>query len=503
MKRIKYIIFLLAVLLTSSCSESFLEQTPTTATSKDDFYKTQEDLYQALIAAYDPLQWDDYFNQYLPTLFASDIRGDDMLVGGSSESDQGYLYLMHMFSCTSVNSPYMFWTIYYSGVNRSNLVINNIDNVENMDENTRSRMRAEAYFLRAYYYHWLWKNYGNVPYYDKNLELPYMTKQEKADDVYEKIVADLDKALEGSALPNDVPASEKGRITRAAAQMLKARVVMYQNDESRYPEVLKDMEEIISGGQYALMDDYESIFLDANEWCKESIWEINYVDNGNRGWGSAIASGGTVLPALIGINGLSSNPEFQSGWGFGPVPKETYDLYPATDQRKDGGILAFSKLKEKYPDVSYSPRFQDTGYFLKKYLPRVGYNDNPGDTPLNFKNNLRIFRYSETLLNAAELILRGAGGTTAEAQDYYDQVRKRALGDNFVQKTITLDNVLQERRLEFVGEGVRFWDLVRSGKAESVLGSRGYTAEKKYLPIPSSEIDQTSGEYQLVQNPGY
>ena len=106
-------------------------------------------------------------------------------------------------------------------------------------------------------------------------------------------------------------------------------------------------------------------------------------------------------------------------------------------------------------------------------------------------------------MNAAELILR-TGGDTAGAQNYLDQVRARAyrttvenLGAHKV--VANIDNVLEERHLELYGEGKRFWDLVRSGKANEVLGSRGYKDNKKYLPIPSSEIDKSAGT--LTQNP--
>jgi len=66
-------------------------------------------------------------------------------------------------------------------------------------------------------------------------------------------------------------------------------------------------------------------------------------------------------------------------------------------------------------------------------------------------------------------------------------------------KTATLDNLLFENRLEFACEGHRFWDLVRFGKAQQVLSGRGYSENKKYLPIPQSEIDRAQGT--LTQNP--
>lgn len=120
---------------------------------------------------------------------------------------------------------------------------------------------------------------------------------------------------------------------------------------------------------------------------------------------------------------------------------------------------------------------------------------------MNFNNNLRVYRFSETLLNAAELIARGAG--TGDASAYLNKVHKRAGLTNTVEPTV--DNILEERHLEFVGEGKRYWDLVRSGKAASVLvpdiygyRTNTWSAKKTHLPIPQGEIDAAQGT--LVQN---
>lgn len=88
---------------------------------------------------------------------------------------------------------------------------------------------AEAHFLRAYYYTWLWKLWGNIPYYTVNPSTsPYLVEQISADEVYPKIIEDLDYALGENRLPESVDITMKGRVTKAVAQMLKAEVVMYQ-----------------------------------------------------------------------------------------------------------------------------------------------------------------------------------------------------------------------------------------------------------------------------------
>lgn len=505
----KYIICsALALLGLSSCSDSFLEVTPTTNIMESEYYNSEERIYNALIAAYDPLQWPDWaFGQYNPLSLISDVMSDDVYPGGANEQDNEHWHRMRNFAATPELVCGSLWTVFYSGINRANIVITKMDGISNISEENKKRYLAEAHYLRAYYYSWLWKLWGNVPYYDVNPTTPpYYVEQIKADDVYAKIVADLDYAISDDKLPEVVPTAAKGRITKAAAQMLKAEVVMYQNDESKYAEVLTDMKAIIASEKYDLHNNFGEIWDDAGEWCEESIWEINYDDlNSQRSWGSPIACGGSVLPTLIGVNGCKS-PVYAGGWGFGTVNAALYSSYSDDDQRKDGGILNFAKHQADVgaDKASYSPRYEDTGYFLLKYLPRIGGNaECKGDKDLNYRNNYRVYRFSETLLNAAELLLR-TNGSQSEAQGYLDRVRARAfkttvdkLGAN--QVTATLNSVLNERHLELYGEGKRYWDLIRSGQATAVLGSRGYTASKKYLPIPSSEIDKAAGK--LIQNP--
>ena len=172
-------------------------------------------------------------------------------------------------------------------------------------------------------------------------------------------------------------------------------------------------------------------------------------------------------------------------------------MYQPTDARRDATCWYAPA------DGSYEKRYQDTGYFLEKYVAKAGGNAGQiADGDLNYDNNLRVYRYSETLLNAAELLL-GTGGSNADAKTYLNAVHHRAgLADDV---DATLDNILEERRLEFVGEGKRYWDLVRTGKAATTLVPDAYgyrtntwSEQKKYLPIPQSEID--AAQNTLKQN---
>ncbi len=498
----KYIIYigcLVAAMMTTSCSEDFLNLDSPNKVTIDEYYSTEERIYEALVAAYDPLQWFDYsFGQYNPILTMSDIMADDVWVGGSDRTDNQFWHLMANYEALPTQVMTTAWTTCYSGVNRSNNVIYYMDGVKDISAKNKALYLAEAKVMRAYYYTLLWKFWGNIPYYTKNLEMPYIQPQSTANEVYGGIVADLEDAIANGGLPMRAAEADYGHVTLAMAYMLYAEVVMYQNDESRYNTALSYMEEIINSTKYDLATDYASIWTEEGEWNIESIWEINYKHEGAvRSWDYPQTSGGTVLPRLISPKDWADGTDGRdNGWGFEPVRKEAYDMYTAGDVRRDATVYDASSKK-------YKARYQDTGYFLNKYMARTGYNAGQNaDADLNYGNNLRIYRFSETLLNAAELLVRGASGK-GDAKTYLNKVHQRAgLTDEVA---ATEENILQERRLEFVGEGKRYWDLIRTGKAAQVLvpdeygyRTNSWTASKKYLPIPQGEIDAAQGT--LTQN---
>ena len=139
---------------------------------------------------------------------------------------------------------------------------------------------------------------------------------------------------------------------------------------------------------------------------------------------------------------------------------------------------------------------------------RKGNNkDQKADADLGFNNNLRVYRYAETLLNAAELLLK-TNGSISEAAGYVNEVRARAglAAVNGVDEDI----ILNERRHEFMGEGKRYFDLVRTGRAASVLTpandtggyrTKNWSEDVRYLPIPQDNIDAAQGT--LKQNGNY
>lgn len=502
MKSIKIMAAAAAFALTTACTSDFLTVTHPTQEPLEEYFKTEEHVEQAVLAAYDPLGWFDWssYGQYSPLNLMSDIMADQIWVGGSDRSDNAFWHLMMNYEALPTNCLSSIWGICFSGVKRCNDVLTYLGWAEDTSAESAALMEAQARVLRVYYYNILWKFWGNIPYYEENLSGDFVTPQIQADEVYARIIADLEGTLALNALPMHWDDANLGRVSKAMAYMLYAEITMYQNDESRLPTALNYMKEIIADSGYELLPDYGVLFKEEGEWGSETIFDINYKDdNAVRSWSWANGAGGTVLPRLISPNGWSGDSVHDNGWGFCPVRQETYDMYAANDTRRDATCWNVGAGN------GYSPRYQDTGIFLEKYVAYKENNkDQLADADLNFNNNLRIYRYAETLLNAAELVLRNFG--TGDAAAWLNAVHGRAIPGETV--PATLENVKEERRLEFVGEGKRYWDLVRWGDAASVLVPDPYgyrtntwSASKKYLPIPQSEIDSAAGkQYELTQN---
>lgn len=497
-KNISILAGALALLLTTGCSTDWLDVKNPTGEPLEEYYTNEKTLNEALNAAYDPIHWPDWgLSQYNALNIDAEIMGDDFWVGGSGPDDMANWHKIFNYSADENNTLQSLWTVDYSGVKRCNDLIKYAGWVD-MDEAVKAKMVAQARLLRVYYYNMLWHYWGNIPFYLENLSSPYTAPQISADEVYAQLIVELENIIAENKLPLRWDDANCGRMSQAVAYMIYAEMVMYQNDKERYGKALDYMKALISSSDYELAADYSTIFKEEGEWSKESIWEINYEDANNlRGWSSPLATGGTVLPTLIAPNSWPGGDGFNSGadgWGFMPVRNETYNMFAEGDARRAATIWDVH-------GVTYTERYQDTHYWLEKYRPYSANNADAGyDNNLNYNNNLRVYRYSEVLLNAAELAL--AVGQTAGAEDWLNAVHKRAgLTDHVA---LSLDNIKQERHLEFVGEGKRYWDLVRWGDAATVLvpdnygyRTKAWTPNKKYLPIHINELDS---DKDLVQN---
>ncbi len=506
-------IFIAALLASAfaitACTDEFLAVKNPTGEPLEEYYVDDARINEALNAAYDPIHWPDWgLGQYNALNIDAEIMGDNFWVGGSNKSDMQNWHMLSNYEADENNTLSSLWTVDYSGVKRCNDLLKYLGWAKDaLTESNARSYEMQGRLLRVFYYNMLWHYFGNVPFYLENLSLPYTAPQLQADEIYNQLILELEAVIDSKVLPMEWDLQNAGRVSQAMAYMLYAEMVMYQNDDSRFPKALGYMEEIINSGNYALNPDYAAIWATTGEWCEESIWEINYECSiSERGWNSPLAIGGTVLPTLISPNTWGGGDGWSGGdgWGFLPVRVETYDMYADNDVRR-----AATCWDTRPTGITYTARYQDTGIWLAKYRPLDGNNASPFDQNLNYNNNLRYYRYAETLLNAAELAIRT--GDSESAASWVNMVRVRAGLDAL--GSVTVDDVLTERHYEFVGEGKRYFDLVRAegisgasaaNKAGTALvpDSYGYrtntwSAGKKYIPIAQAELDSDPA---LVQN---
>ncbi len=479
----------------SSCDKDFLELQPKGTQLESNFYQNEEQVYQALVAVYDVLQWGTSggYTMKQPLLT---VASDEAYAGGSDASDQPSWVAWDNFTLDPYITPSSgLWQKSYSGVYRANLLLSKIEQVPGLSEPVKARVVAETKALRAYFYFDLVRFFGNVPLITEpipNSEL-YTQPQAKPDAVYAQIEQDLNDAR--AALPTTIPAGEKGRFSRYTATAILGKVIMWQNNNARMAEAAQLFNEVNTSGVYALQESYEDVFRPDNAFNSESILEIPHSSKAAWGdWNWVNGGEGNVAPQFVGPADYSG-PTFTGGWGFAPVSLELVEAMEG-DPRFEYTIIDGKKLKEE--GATYNTRYQNTDYFIRKYAPLAAYRSTVGTPELNWPINEIEIRLADTYLLEAEALVR-SGGDTNRAKELLNAVRARV---GLAPVEPTLENIYRERRLELATEGHRYFDLVRTGRAAAVLGPLGFQANKnEVLPIPQQEVDITNGV--LKQNPGY
>ena len=477
--------------------EKDLDQTPLSNGSVPGFYKTAADFDQALSAVYSQLR--GYPNRILIT---SEVRSDNIY--GASQQGVRDWDPINNFATTLAISPYVSdtWTSDYAAIYRANTFLDQLAQNGAAAGALRPRYEAEARFLRAFHYLDLVRTFGKVPLIDKPL-LPAQVStvpRSPVSAVYDLIIADLTVAK--ASLPNAYTGVNVGRATAGAAKGLLALVYLTRSgptygiegpglNSNEYGKALALLNEVIASGTYSFLPTYPAIFSFTNENNAEVVFDIQYL----VGLGSSFP--GVLVPdayfTSLGIPFISGGIEIK------PVSKDLLKSYAANDARK-----AFS-IQTGYTNAGLT----ETNSLVKKYISAAGRGTAYTDWPINFI----VMRYTDILLMKAEAILQGGGGTPAEALAIVNQVRARATQPALT--SLTYPQLMEERRREFVGEGLRWPDLVRSGLALSVMNAwipvedagptprirRNLGPNDLLYPVPQAELSATPGLYN--QNPGY
>jgi hypothetical protein len=466
-----------------------------------DYLKSEADYRAMVVGVYSPLQW---LNQVVPV---GDIASDNAVSGGESAADVLSLQQIDDYTYYPVNSTLAdLWQVSYEGINRANYLQQYKE--KNLAGTTvnfagKEALYGEVYFLRSWFYFTLAKMFGDVPLFvDRRLTLSDSRKLQRSSraDVYKQIEQDLTAAI--AVLP--AVQSEKGRVTKYAAQALLGKVYLYQN---KYTEAASMLENVITSNAFTLVNDYESIFLQSGENGSESVFEIQYSNGqGTYDWSHVTRGQGNLAVQQCGIRGLngSGSMPYAPGWSTNLPTQNLASAYETGDLRKAVTILDIEAYKSANPsfNITYQAApYKNTGLYNQKYLPRKG--ETSGQVELNYLNNYRTIRFADVLLMAAEANNKATAANDQKARTYLNLVRRRAFGDQLhditASSTALYDAILNERRLELAMEGERFFDLVRTGRASTVLGPLGFVAGKhEVFPIPQTEADGG-----LTQNNGY
>ncbi len=481
---------LIVVMITAigtGCKKNFLEVQPQGTTTATQFWVTPEDATMAVNAMYANLRgWTEV--AFAP--IALESLGSDDTETGSDPSDGSvpFMNTYNNFTVTSTQGQLSdFWNGRYQEINLCNQVLDNIPNIE-MDANLKARNLAEAKFIRAYEYFRLVRAFGDVPL---RLNVPvnaseYNIPRTARAQVWAAIEQDLTDAA--GALPATYSGADVGRATKGAAQALHAKVALYQ---SKWADV-KTYTEQVMAGPYSLFPNYEQLFRIQNENSSESIFEIQ--------------------AALVSGNPEASNSQYSQvqgirgtvgGWGFNVPTANLVAEYETGDPRKDATIVFRG---ETTPEGDIIPAsVPNPMYNQKSYVPFAsiisGYTE-------GCQQNIRVMRFAEVLLMNAEA--NNELSSSGPALISLNAVRARARGGavGILPDVTTTDQALlraaiyHERRVELAMEFDRYFDVVRQGRAATVFGPLGWTANKNEVwPVPQGEIDLSSGL--LTQNPGY
>jgi tetratricopeptide (TPR) repeat protein len=482
------IMALLVLAFSFNACDDYLDITKEGEQSSENFFNSQQDYEDALIGVYD-LLGTNYLNHII-----GEIASDNALAGGERPDDVlDWQQIDDMIHTPDNESLRSVWKFMYAGISRANYIVEFQDKV---DFSRKPELLAENLFLRSYYYFELVKFFGDVPLFtEKRVSVADSQSAERTPmaDVYTQIEADLT-----AAIPN-LPwvQSQPGRVTRGAALALLGKIYLY---DKKYDEAATEFQKVISSGQYQLVSDYSTIFLNNNENNSESVFEIQYsIGVEGASYDFLEGSEGNVAAGFMSprFTGDKSNwAPYDDGNSFSTPLQALVDLYVAGDTRLNPTIFNMADFVAANPAVTFDTRNEYTGYFNHKYM--VYQESNLGDPRITHGNNYRAIRYSDVLLMAAEANLL-ASAQKNNPQDLLDEVRDRAFGDTDHRVPANMDNVLLERRLELAGEGQRFFDQVRTGKTITIPGFT--TGKNELFPIPRIEIELAGNRW--CQNKGY
>jgi len=490
--------------------------------SVETYYKTADQLQAAIIPAYEAIigkSQGGYARAYYFELLAP---GDDF----------NHTFKWEPMYYDTYNTPSSdgllgaSWKDSYNGVFAANLAIDRTNSfVGAIDSTLKHQILGEAHFLRAFHYMNLCRMFGEtVPLIVTPVKssADYYATNSTAGKVYALIVSDFQQAEE--LLPARsllyTTASNIGRATKGAAQAYLARTYLYRpileiGQKAEFDKAQVELKKVIDSNEYSLVSNFRDNSLETTENNTESVFEVQ-LHNGPGWLGDDMSDSWRWQE--IGV------PDGTGGawWNLAPN-KKTYDEFETGDPRRYMTLwcpngASYTQIDGSVVDFTYMLAHLATNkdlYGTRKYCPDKQTADSDDGI------NDRIMRYADVLLMYAECL--NESGDIAGAKIYVNMIRSRANNivpseqpqlwyqhsagtipdvDGLIAQNVTINgipmnsvkNIIQhERFVEFCGEYLRYFDLLRWGMADSKwldpLKSIGWTQRAMYYPIPQTELD--------------
>ncbi|PWN71587.1 RagB/SusD family nutrient uptake outer membrane protein [Chryseobacterium phosphatilyticum] len=464
----KIYIPLLSFLLLQSCSSDLLNTSPESIKQTNNFYKDEAQLEQGVNAVYGSLQYIGQYQLAMPAIgeLPSDNTYDEVPANDSFTYGE-----LDFFTIQPNNSLLAStWKENYMGIQQANIVLNRIGNVV-MSQSQKNIRTGEVKFLRALMYFNMVRIFGDVPLVTKesvNVNDYFGQGRTSAETVYDFIESELKDAI--PLLPENT--SQKGRVTKGAALGTLGKVLITRNKYNEALPYLKQVESL----SYSLLPDVAKIFDVTNKNNAEIIFDVQFASglNGN--------SEGSQAYQMFSPSGFSPGAK-----GHNLPTKEIYNLFTTGDKRRDAYI-----------------GLTNNGIPYSKKLTK------PSTAPADGGSNIVVLRLADIYLLIAECYAKA--NDPLNANIYVNKVKNRAglSSVDITSQTQLLDEIALERRKELIGEGHRWFDLVRTGKAIQVMTAHfqntpgyGTAAIKSYnlvMPIPQSQINTDPA---IKQNTGY
>jgi starch-binding outer membrane protein, SusD/RagB family len=486
---IKFLLVLSTFLFSVSCSKDFLDNPPEDKLVADNFFTTDEQVLSSGSALYGRPWF--YFNEK----FLISI-GD--LYSGNAIGQYSDLVQFENMSITQGNQfAKEGWDSLFNVISATNALLYNLDKNTKPSVNPEiiSRVKAEAYFVRATAYFYLVRTWGAVPIlnnfeqYKKNEPL----YRNRVQDVYTFIIQDLTKAA--AMLPSQTGTSklETGRLIKVAANGMLAKVYLTLKD---YDNAKIQSEIVINSGRFSLVSNYGNLFNDPTfNNSSESIFALHWVSCSGI-WGvqntnqAYLAAAGKITAA-------------GDGWGTFQPSIDLQNAYEVGDKRRK---LTVMKPGDFYPElvtieggytVPTNGLTNSLGGF-RKYV--IGSAAEKNVCFMSTEQNTNILRYADILLIHAESILAGAASTTSTpALNSFNAVRTRA--GLPIKTVITQQDIFKERRIEFAVEGDYWYDLARRNRADAIAAisaqERGTYSSNTSLTVSSKNVIPTDSDFLL------